>query len=324
MQQFTPIEYIKISIANSYGLDKKPWEERIDFVNTHSTPGLLDLSKEASEPMMMVKGVNALVDALNGVPSGYMCNLDMTCSGIQLFSILAGCKKSAARVNLIDTGNRENVYSYMGDIMGVPGSDLKKTVMTTMYSSTAMPKSIFGEGEMLDKYYETMYSVLPGAMSVKDMIESCVSPEAEEYSFTMPDGFEVVYKVKYKKSSKIEVQELEKATFTYVHKVLGAKEDDRSLAAHVAHACDSYIVREATRRAHDLGIELLTIHDCYFCRPQHMQTVRVIVLDIMRDMAQMDLLQNIMRDLTGNCELVIEKDSDDLHVDMRSAEYFLS
>lgn len=324
MQEFTPIEYIKISIANSYGLDKKLWEERLEFVNTHDFAELRNLSREASEPMMMLKGIDALNDALNRVPSGYMCNLDMTCSGIQLFSILAGCKKSAARVNLIDTGNRENVYSYMGEIMGVPGSDLKKTVMTTMYSSTAMPKSIFGEGEMLDKYYETMYSVLPGAMQVKDLIESCVSPEREEYCFTMPDGFEVVYKVKYKKSSKVEVQELDKATFTYVHKVLGAKEDDRSLAAHVAHACDAYIVREATKRAHYLGIELLTIHDCYFCRPQHMQTVRKIVLDIMRDMAQMDLLQSIIRDITGDYSLEIAKDSDDLHVEMSSAEYFLS
>ena len=31
MQIFTPKEYLKIDIANSYGLDTKTWDERISW-----------------------------------------------------------------------------------------------------------------------------------------------------------------------------------------------------------------------------------------------------------------------------------------------------
>ena len=39
MRKFTGMQYLMIDIANSYGLDKKPWEERIAWVTEHKEIG---------------------------------------------------------------------------------------------------------------------------------------------------------------------------------------------------------------------------------------------------------------------------------------------
>ena len=35
MQKFNGVDYLKIDIANHYGLDKKLWDERLAWVNEH-------------------------------------------------------------------------------------------------------------------------------------------------------------------------------------------------------------------------------------------------------------------------------------------------
>jgi len=59
MQHFTGLEYLKIDIANGFGLDKESWDSRIDWT-TQNLPYLEDYVDQADEPMLYLKAVNAL------------------------------------------------------------------------------------------------------------------------------------------------------------------------------------------------------------------------------------------------------------------------
>lgn len=100
MKQFTSEDYIKIAIANTYGLDRMDWNKRLNWVNSlliAAKAEVLDISDdpvadqiwifentsvdEAKEPMMFRKACQALRDYYTNNPSGYFMMLDATASG---------------------------------------------------------------------------------------------------------------------------------------------------------------------------------------------------------------------------------------------------
>lgn len=80
MQTFTAKEYLKIDIANSFGLDKTTWDERINWFDQNEN-NLFDLLASADEPAMFFAGISAWFDVKEGKPSGYPISLDATASG---------------------------------------------------------------------------------------------------------------------------------------------------------------------------------------------------------------------------------------------------
>lgn len=79
-KSFTAIDYLAIDIANRYGLDKLTFEERIQWVRTHSST-LEQFTEQAEEPHLYFKAVNAFRTALQGKPVGHTVALDAVCSG---------------------------------------------------------------------------------------------------------------------------------------------------------------------------------------------------------------------------------------------------
>ena len=75
MERFTPLEYIKIDIANHYGLDKKLWRERIDWVDSNNS-NLEALSSNADKPILYSKSVREYRKVLKGEPTGLLVSLD--------------------------------------------------------------------------------------------------------------------------------------------------------------------------------------------------------------------------------------------------------
>ena len=85
MQTFTGIEYLKIDIANNFGLDKSTYQERIDWFNTNisfspesSSTDIIEWIhiNQPKEPELFFAGVQAYIKYLNNEPSGYMISFD--------------------------------------------------------------------------------------------------------------------------------------------------------------------------------------------------------------------------------------------------------
>ena len=111
MQLFnTGLEYLKIDIASNFGLDKKTWNERIDWYNQNESK-LESLIKKADTPALFYAGMNAMKKAKAGEPSGYPISLDATSSGLQILACLTGDRKAAELCNVINTGKRQDAYT---------------------------------------------------------------------------------------------------------------------------------------------------------------------------------------------------------------------
>ena len=63
-------------------------------------------------------------------------------------------------MNLVNTGEREDLYENVAKIMGSTRKIVKKPTMTTFYASEAQPKEVFNPAE-LDMFYKTLNRITP-------------------------------------------------------------------------------------------------------------------------------------------------------------------
>lgn len=254
LQTFTPIEYLKIDVANSYGLDKEDWDTRIAWFDENEHQ--LDLLEDkAEEPAMYFAGVQAYHKAKAGQSISYPISLDATASGAQILSVLIGCRKSASLCNVIDTGHREDLYTNGYELMktrlpksqlsNISRKDAKTAIMTSLYGSEAEPKNIFGEGSKLAAFYQTMEEDMPGIWKLNKILLALWNPTSKEYGWILPDNFHVKVKVMDNMEEEI--------TFRGENHVVETKVNrptltGRSTGANLVHSIDGMIVREILRR----------------------------------------------------------------------------
>lgn len=252
MQLFTGLDYLRIAVANHFGLDKKEWDTRLGFVKGKSMCDLLELSHDAEEPILMRKAMRNLQLAYEGKPVTMPVALDATASGVQILSCLAGCTKSGDMVNLVDPNHRRDLYLQAAESTGgiLTRDELKPATMTTFYGSKAQPKIILGEDTAeLEAFYNMLSTQLPGAYSLLEDIQSCWQPNALAHSWEMFDGHQVHIPVMQPLDTKIEIDTLGGMSFTHRHMINEGMDVGISLAANITHACDGYVVREMQRRA---------------------------------------------------------------------------
>lgn len=251
-QTFTGKQYLMIDVANSMGLDKLNWDDRISWFkqNEHR---LHNLVNQAEEPALFYAGILAWEAALAGKPSGYPISLDATASGIQILAAMAGDRKAAEICNVVDTGKREDAYTRIynlmaekiGDSAKINRKDTKRAIMTAMYGSTAQPKNVFGDGELLETFYQTMKENAPGAWEINETMLAIWDPNAYSNDWVMPDNFHVHIKVMGQVTENVHFLN-EPIEVTY-HTNKPIKEG-RSLGANTTHSVDGMVVREIQRR----------------------------------------------------------------------------
>ncbi|UYF10837.1 DNA-directed RNA polymerase 2 [Vibrio phage 12VC501] len=286
MNKYTPIEYIMIQIANSFGKDKLLFEERIEWVKTNGKK-LRTLADEADDKAQYIRAVLELERVMNGQKfTNLPIGLDATASGLQILSILSGCVTTGSQVGLVIPNKRCDVYTALGNHMneylpedkqivlsGTPREgqftrqDLKDPLMTHFYFSKEQPKKVFGDNTVeLIAFYKAVEQMAPGANALMHDIYGAMRKDATEYKWTLPDGHTAFTRVFVEKDFKVELEELKNrsgnsSTFTHRMHVNAPNERDVALVANVVHSVDGFLVREMQGRMNHNKKQLLKVLD---------------------------------------------------------------
>lgn len=256
MKSFTGWEYLLIDVANQFGLDKELFEARITWATKHLDM-LETLATTAENRPLYIKAVMSIRKAQRGEATGHLVGFDAVCSGIQIMSALTGCIDGARATGLVDPDVRSDAYTQTTDLMrqtlgpgfNVSRADAKKALMTSFYGSRKEPINIFGEDTPeLSAFYSAAYAVAPGPWELLQVLLGSWKPGALSHEWVMPDGFNVRVRVMEKTEARIEVDELDHASFTYQFYENKGKERGLSNAANVVHSVDAYVLRSIHRR----------------------------------------------------------------------------
>lgn len=252
MQLFTGEEYLKIDVANNFGLDKEDWVDRIRWFDKNESQ-LENLLKKAENPALYYASIQAYHEVMKGNPIGYPISLDATSSGFQILSCLTGDRSAAELCNVVNVGRRMDAYTaiyldmlnQVGEHARIQRDDCKDAIMTSLYGSEATPKKVFGEGIMLRTFDTTMARRAPAVWELNKFWLDVWDPEAVEYSIIYPDNFHAHMKVTTMECEQVHF--LGKP-FDIFREVQGPTEKGRFLSANSTHGCDGMVVREMGRR----------------------------------------------------------------------------
>jgi DNA-directed RNA polymerase len=329
MQLFSGIDYIKIAVANAYGLDRENWDVRLDWFDRHINhlPAMIPTAKE---PIKYQKALKAFDDALNYRPTGYLMELDATASGLQVFAALTGCHDTARNTNLLPNYDRLCPYNSTALAMSALSNktfsrdEVKKPLMTVFYGSKEQPKLIFGDGtDELNAFYGALNQEFKGAVEALADIQSCWQPDQDYHSWTLPDGHVAYVPVRVDETKIIEVDTLGGLKFTQSATVVAPSESGISLAANIVHSVDGYVCREMIRRCYAENFRILTVHDAFFASPNKMNRVRFHYKEILAEIAESNLLSEILSEICDE-PLEFTKFSLDLGSAIRESNYALS
>lgn len=101
----------------------------------------------------------------------------------------------------------------------------------------------------------------PGAYTLLQELLDSWQPYALVHSWKLPDGFDARVKVMQKEETRIEVDELDHASFTYEYYVNQGSKKGLANVANVVHSIDAFILREMVRRCNHKGLNLSGIAD---------------------------------------------------------------
>lgn len=270
MQTFTGWQYLLIDLANQFGHDKLTFEKRIEWAEKHLHE-LEALVGQAETQPLYVKAMMAIRKAQKGQPTGHMVGFDASCSGIQIMSAMTGCVAGATATGLVDPNVRADAYTSMNDEMNkilggagiqIPRADAKAATMHSFYGSKKTPRDLFGKGTpALAAFYQAAMTVAPGAWDLLQDLLASWQPYTLVHEWDLPDGYHARIKVMEKVETRIAVDELDKASFTYEYYINKGSKKGLSNAANVVHSVDAYLLRSLHRRCNYDVVVLERAHE---------------------------------------------------------------
>ena len=201
-------DWLAFSVATTYGLDKAPMAERLEWTRNHyhlieavATDPLGTLSEweAAEEPWQFLSACEEFYHcciACTRQFTGYMVSTDATCSGLQILAGLARDKTCAKLVNVLPSERPQDAYKVVAEVATPacpesiqPYMDRKVTkrvVMTIPYNAKPFSNRSYIREALKEKEVEiskedltqtvnavraAMWEVVTGPMAVMDWIE---------------------------------------------------------------------------------------------------------------------------------------------------------
>ena len=264
--QYTPMEYLQISIINAYGLDKLNFPSRLATFDKYKSV-LWDYVSSAKNKPAYIKGLFALKDVLKGIPTNYIMGLDSASSGGQLLSTLTNCYNGCLNTGIIDPSVMSDLYISIKDHMNtlvdsnisIDRTLMKSLIMPFYYFSDSLPKKVFGKNtKELNAFYQSLETLTSGAFTIRNVLFSLRDPTTSKYEFTLPDGFNAKVMVKNKILYEITCEELNNEVIEIISTQNIPNKHCRALGAGVTHGIDGFMVRELSRRC-NYNKSLLTL-----------------------------------------------------------------
>lgn len=258
--------WLKVDIANAFGLDKELWADRVAYVDENIDAMLSDIegwSEKADDKLLAKSALLAYQESLATGKSNHIVRLDATTSGPQIMSVLTRDVAGMERFNVIGSSVRRDFYTEVAqaiynqtrnsELWGETPSfknirkDIKASIMTYFYNSEANPKAYFGEdSEELRVFYGVMETSATGAVALKKYINSLWSDKVLYNAWYLPDGHYAYCPVMVQDKKRVEIKEMKggTATMTVVCDVnKPSQEPHRSLMPkHLGYSIEIYYV----------------------------------------------------------------------------------
>lgn len=269
--EYSAMEYLMIDVANSFGLDKITFPERIQWVKDNHKD-LFKIADKADNFHLYTKSVLSLRKAIQTGHTNHMVALDACCSGTQLLSVMTGDVNAAYYVGLVDPDKRMDAYGELFNIMNdklavndkldpkMGRQALKDAFMTVWYQSTYQPIKIFGEDTpQLIAFYTAIQEMCAGPWAFLQAVKrvNFLDKTKTRHEWLMPDGSHIHLIARESMKARISVEELPTAggsssSFTHQYNVEQWHQHYKALGARIVHSADSYVLKEMIRRAkHD-------------------------------------------------------------------------
>lgn len=335
------LRYLKIDIANCYGLDKKSYQERIDYVSGNTIEDLIQNEENADSMYEYRNAIEAYIEATElGKPVEHITYLDCTNQALQLYAVLTSCKDTAYLCNISSGNELTDAYGVLANAMNeLSGLDIfdrnncKKALMTTLYGKMDgeseiikyfLENGIVYDDKITDEELKTTFQtamrvIAPHAMRAMDVLQSLNHAEIDTYYWTMPDGFKVKYDVKSTQKLDISCKTKSGVKFHFDRdvQIYKGSEFNRGMSPNVIHSVDGYVAREMIRRMTQPCVKfnrnypafITSIHDAFGTHPNNAEEMTYHYTNIMCELNESNLLQDIMSQISGKNMLSIKKNT---------------
>ena len=319
------MDALRISIVNEIHDDKISREEALQWFDDNKS----SIRDMLSTPLSKVYYQDYL-DALAGKEVGSIIHQDMTNSGLGVYSLLGRDELGASLTNLLFTGKLADAYKALAmalnKVFGITNLNrgtVKKAFMVFLYGSgknlllssdidddryTSLLQAIVEVNnldctieEVWAKFEVAITTIAPAAIKLMQLIYKFKNKDSY-YQWVMPDGFigdiQVMRKTptEHKGFSVSLDGKTHSHTIHTIEKLLDSK-FDKSLAPHVIHSIDAFILREIVRECEALEIPIYVIHDSFGTTPNYYFKLNEVVRRVLAKVLGMDLLEDILGQL---------------------------